>query len=145
MFKNDLQNWKQIERELASKLVRRNILSLEYAPNWQFKDWDLKVRYDDNWKVLERTFEVKDDKISSGTGNVWFEFRCFGKPSGIYSSKADYIVYHLDNKFYFQDRWELLYRLGKVPKEIKTWWDYNWAELYIVNKRYLNDLFKELT
>lgn len=143
-FESDLENWRRVEKELAQKLVCRDIMKLEYAPKASYKDWDLKITYEDNGKVCEKTFEVKDDIISAQTWNVWFEYRCFGKPSWIYASKADYIVYHLNNRFYYQDRWELLYRLDKVEKTDVSWWDNNQSQMYIVSKKYLNNLFNEL-
>ena len=144
-FESDLVKWKQIEKELAQKLVCRDIIKLEYAPNKSYKDWDLKITYNENWEIKEKTFEVKDDKVSSRTWNVGFEFRCYDKPSWIYASKADYIVYHLDNKFYYQDRWELLFRLSNVERQVVKWWDNNSSEMYIVSKKYLPVLFKELS
>ena len=108
------------------------------------RELDSIITYEDNGKVCEKTFEVKDDIISAQTWNVWFEYRCFGKPSWIYASKADYIVYHLNNRFYYQDRWELLYRLDKVEKTDVSWWDNNQSQMYIVSKKYLNNLFNEL-
>lgn len=143
-FESDLENGRRVEKELAQKLVCRDIMKLEYAPKESYKDWDLKITYEDNGKVCEKTFEVKDDIISAQTWNVWFEYRCFGKPSWIYASKADYIVYHLNNRFYYQDRWELLYRLDKVEKTDVSWWDNNQSQMYIVSKKYLNNLFNEL-
>ena len=59
-FESDLENWRRIERELAQKLVIRDIIKLEYAPKTTYKDWDLKVTYEDEWKICEKTFEVKD-------------------------------------------------------------------------------------
>lgn len=143
-FEEDLENWRKIERELAQKLVGRDVMKLEFAPKWKYKDWDLKVTYEKDGKVEEKTFEVKDDIISAKTGNVWFEYRCFGKPSWIYASKADYIVYHLNGKFYYQDRGELLFRLNSVEKVNLSWWDMNQSQMFVVDKRYLNVLFREL-
>ena len=143
-FEEALKNWRKIERELAQKLVWRDIMKIEFAPNREYKDWDLKVTYEKDWKECTKTFEVKDDIISAKTWNVWFEYRCFGKPSWIYASKADYIVYHLNDKFYIQDRGELLFRLNKVEKVNLSWWDFNGSQMFVVDKRYLNTLFNEL-
>lgn len=146
MFKEDLTKGKTIEKILASKLVMRDkVTHLAYAPEWQFKEWDIKVWYKQWDKEFEKTFEVKDDIKSTETGNIWFEIRCYGKPSGIYASKADYIVYHIDNKFYYADRWNLLYKLNNVDKKYLSWWDYNKSELIIVNKKDLPTLFRELS
>lgn len=144
MFKDDLNKWKKAEIEFAKRLLDWGVNRLEFAPNKQFKDWDLRVEFEKLGKNVIRTFEIKDDIISDSTGNIWLEVRCNWKPSGIYTSKADYIVYHLWDKFYYQDRWELTYRLDKVPYTPKSWWDGNRALLYVVDKKYLSDLFKEL-
>jgi len=142
-FESDLEKWKQIEIELAQKLVWRNIVRLEYAPEWIFKDWDIKVTYLENWIERYKTFEVKNDLKSRETWNVWFEYRCNNKASGIFSSKADYIVYRIDDKLYYQDRWELLCKLVNVEKFRTKWWDNNSSEMFVVNKAYLPVLFNE--
>lgn len=144
MFENDLKKWKKTEQEFAKRLIDWGLLRLEFAPNEQFKDWDIKIEFEKLGRNVVRTFEVKDDMISEKTGNVWFEVRCNGKPSWIYSSKADYIVYHLGDKFYYQDRWELIYALNDIPHTQTLWWDWGKSLLYIVEKKYLSDLFKEL-
>jgi len=142
-FESDLENGRMIEKEFARKLIRWGIQSVELAPYGAFKDWDVKARFWKEWKIVEKTFEIKDDIISAQTWNVWFEFRCFGKPSWIYASKADYIVYHLNNKFYYQDRGELLFRLDNIDKKSVKWWDGNQSQMYIVSLKYLNNLFDE--
>jgi len=142
-FKEDLTNWKLTEKQFAKMLIDKGAQSIELAPNEKFKDWDIKSVFLCNWVPKDITWEVKDDKISSETWNIGIEFRCFWKPSGIYASKADYIVYHLDNKFYYQNRWALLYNINNVQKTIKTGWDYDGSEMYVISKSYLDKLFKE--
>ena len=144
MFKEDLNNWKKTEREFAKRLMDWDLTRLEFAPNSQFKDWDVRIEFEKLGRNVIKTFEMKDDMISEQTWNIWFEIKCNWQPSGIYSSKADYIVYKLWDKFYYQDRWELIFALNHVPHTQTTWWDGNRALLYIVNKKYLSDLFKEL-
>jgi len=144
MFSDDLKSWKKTEQEFAKRLIDWWLNRLEFAPNEQFKDWDIKIEFEKLWRNIIRTFEVKDDMISEKTGNIWFEVRCNGKPSWIYSSKADYIVYRLGDKFYYQDRWELIFLLNDIPHTQKLWWDWDRSLLYIVEKKYLSDLFKVL-
>ncbi len=144
MFRKDLERWRKIEKQFAAKLFKWDVSKIEFAPNTQFKDWDLLVTFNKWWGQVTVSYEIKDDMISAQTWNVWFEVRCNGKPSGIYASKADYIVYHLGDKFYYQDRWELIYALNDIPHTQTLWWDGNKSLLYIVNKKYLSDLFKEL-
>jgi hypothetical protein len=144
MFEEDLKRWKKTEQEFAKRLIDWGLNRLEFAPNKQFKDWDVRIEFEKLGQNVIRTFEIKDDMISEKTWNIWFEVRCNSKPSWIYASKADYIVYRLWDKFYYQDRWELIYALNDIPHTQTLWWDGNRALLYIVDKKYLSDLFKEL-
>lgn len=126
MFEEDLENWRKIEVEFAVILLRRGATEIKLAPNEKFKDWDIKAD--------EATYEVKDDIASTSTGNVWFEYMCNNEASGIYVSKADYIVYHINGKFYCVPRSKLLVRLEFIPKEKKKWGDWNRSNLFIVKK-----------
>ena len=135
-FEKDLKKWNETEREFERLLVEKEtVMALEFAPKGRFKDWDIKARINKNWKESMVTFEIKDDMKSSETGNVWFEYRCYGKPSWIYSTKADYIVYRIDGRFYIAERWELLTKLNFIDKSNVSWWDFNWAQMFIVSKK----------
>ena len=96
-FDRELAKGKRIEREFVSKMIRDelDLLKVEFAPNKAFKDWDVKVVYDNDGKEVEKTYEIKSDDKSLETGNICFEYACNGEPSGIYASKADYIVYQM--------------------------------------------------
>lgn len=145
-FKTTLEWGKEIECKFASKLfLRKNRpISVTLAPNKQFKDWDVKATFD-RVENPEVTFEVKRDFKSQETWNLALEVRCNNKPSGIYASKADFIVYCLsDDEFYCQNRWELLYRLEHLDKPLVKGWDGNRAEMYLVSKDELPLLFNKL-
>ena len=64
--------------------------------------WDLKVGQlfeDELANILERkTIEVKTDFMASQTGNVFVEFFCRNKPSGIATTQADYWAFILGEK-----------------------------------------------
>lgn len=64
--------------------------------------WDLKVGQlfeDELANILERkTIEVKTDFMASQTGNVFVEFFCRNKPSGLATTKADYWAFILGEK-----------------------------------------------
>lgn len=142
-FKTTLEWWKETERAFASKLIQKckDIEEIRFAPNQQFKDWDIKVKW--NWK--EKTYEIKRDFKSQETNNLALEVRCNNKPSGLYASKADYIVFCLsEGEFYFQNRWELLYRLDYMWKKLVKWWDGNRSEMYLVSKEELPLLFNKI-
>lgn len=143
MFEKDLKDWKAIEREFASRLMKWDVSKIEFS-QWQFPDWDLKATIKKNWQEIERTYEVKDDKVSSISWNVWFEFRYNWKPSWIFTSKADIIVYHINDSFYYEDRDELIIKLCSLPKTEVKWGDNDKSDMYLVSNLHLNKLFKKL-
>lgn len=130
MFEDDLKKWRKTEIEFATRLLKRGACKIELAPDRKFTDWDIKAK---QWE-LENTYEIKDDLISETTGNVWFEFMCNWKMSWVYASKADFIVYHVDSKFYCIQRPMLLAWLNFVNRWRKKWWDGDKSELLIVKK-----------
>lgn len=129
-FKEDLLKAREIEVNFACLLLKHGACNVELAPDRKFSDWDVKAK---QWE-LENYYEIKDDIISSTTGNVWFEFMCNWSMSWVYVSKADFIVYHVDDKFYCIQRPMLLARLNFVKKERKKWWDWDKSDLFIVKK-----------
>lgn len=130
MFEDDLIKWRKTEIEFAYWLLKRWASMIKMAPDKQFYDWDIK---EGKWE-LENTYEVKEDIRSGETWNVWFEYKCNWRASGVYKSKADFIVYKVDGKFYCVDRAKLLVRLDFVEKWNTKWWDGKNADLFIVKK-----------
>lgn len=142
-FQTTLEWWLEVERKFAATMLAKypQIEKVEFAPDMPFKDRDVKLTI--NW--IERTYEVKRDYKSQETWNIALEIRCNNKPSGIFASKADYIIYCLnDNEFYWQNRWELLYRVADINKYKTLGWDWERAEMYIINKELLPLLFNKL-
>lgn len=142
-FSKTLESWKKIEREFAKIMIDRytDVEKVEFAPDTQFKDWDVKITV--GW--IERTYEIKRDFKSQETWNIALEIKCNWKPSGIFASKADFIIYCLnENEFYWQSRWELLYRIADINKYKTMWWDGERAEMYIISKELLPLLFNKL-
>ena len=118
-----------------------DIEKVEFAPDIQFKDRDVKLTI--WWK--EVLYEIKRDFKSQETWNIALEFKCNWKPSGIFASKADFIIYCLnENEFYWQSRWELLYRIADINKYKTFGWDWERAEMYIIDKQLLPLLFNKL-
>lgn len=137
MFEEDLKEWRTVELEVAKRLIDSNTKHVEFAPDRKFTDWDFKIT---NYQWEEKSYEVKHDIVSDTSNNVGFEFSCNRKPSGIYISKADCIIYKLGDKYYCTDRARLLVWLTSyVKKRIKPWGDNKSALLYIVEK---NDFIK---
>ena len=142
-FNITLEWWKRIERLFVAKMLSKypEIEKVEFAPDTQFKDRDVKLTIWDR----EITYEVKRDYKSQETWNIALEIRCNNKPSGIFASKADFIIYCPQwDDLYFQNRWELLYRLADINKYKTLGWDWERAEMYIIKKELLPLLFNKL-
>ena len=142
-FKTTLEWWKEIERAFVSKMLQRckDIEHIDFAPDKQFKDWDVRLIW--NWK--EKTYEIKRDYKSQETWNIAIEVRCNDKPSGLFASKADYIVFCLDEwEFYYQNRWELLHKLLNSQIRMVKGGDWNRSEMYLVSKEELPLLFNKI-
>ena len=141
-FSLTLESWKEVERAFVKKMIDRyqQIEKVEFAPDTQFKDRDVKITV--SW--IERTYEVKRDFKSQETWNIALEIKCNWKPSGIFASKADFIIYcTAEDEFWFRDRWELLYDLVDTHKYKTLWWDWERAEMYIIDKELLPILFRK--
>lgn len=141
MFKEDLVEGRNIEMEFAKRLIKPWVVSVEMAKNKCFRDWDIKVEYENK---EPKTFEIKSDRMSGETGNIVFEYECNGKPSGIFSSKADYVVYYFDGNFYRQDRGKLVAELMDVMKRKVIWGDNENSKMYLINKEVAKVLFNKM-
>lgn len=149
-FNLTLESWKEVERAFVKKMLDTysNIEKVEFAPDKQFKDWDVKItfywKYFEDTMHIERTYEIKRDFKSQETWNIALEIKCNWKPSGIFASKADFIIYcTAENEFWFRDRWELLYDLVDIHKYKTRGWDWDRAEMYIIDKELLPILFRK--
>lgn len=136
MFDKDLFNANKLEIEFVCKIIRPWIVKVEFG---QDEERDIRLT-DREWKV--RTYEVKN--CNKAEKSVCFEYKYKWKPSGIFISKADVIVYYFDNTFYWQDRWKLITQLMDVNKHKSVWWDNENSELYIVDKNIAKLLFNKL-
>lgn len=86
MFIKDLEFGREYEKKLLDYIEYDEY---EFAPNKQFPDYDVKLKY----KGEEFLYEVKADKLTDKTGNMCIEFECNNKPSGIVLTKSDYYAY----------------------------------------------------
>lgn len=87
-FRKDL-----IEGEDGEKVVLSDLESLggEYISDNKDNKYDLLIRKDNK----ELTYEIKTDvycKPNKDTGNMFIEFECRGKDSGVRVSQADWFV-----------------------------------------------------
>ncbi len=130
MFDVDLATWEQYEYAFMKTLLKPWVVGIHKPPKEERKDRDIKVDYED-W--TSKTYEVKGCPKAKEYGSIPVEYEYDWKPSGVFASKADYIVYYIGNQFYTQDRWVFLTELVWVNKYATTWWD-NWkSKMFIVN------------
>lgn len=143
MFKEDLKEWKQVEREFATKLMKYDLVDIQFS-QWAFKDWDLKATFNKNWKLIEKSYEVKEDRKAEQTWNVWIEYMYNWNPSWIYTSKADVIVYKIWDKFYYADRVRFIIELSKCLKSDVCGWDDDKSQMWLVKRDVFNLLTREI-
>jgi hypothetical protein len=97
--------------------------------NSDFKyDLEFGILNGESWfheLVTDKKIEVKCDRLSAITGNVYIEFESRGKPSGIATTQAEYYVYKYNEEAaliisteQLKERCRELYRLG-LAKKIK--------------------------
>lgn len=139
-FISDLAIGEACQIEFAKLLLdTEKVVGLEIA-QWKFKLWDIKITTPE-W---EKTYEIKKDLKAPETGNYVIETRCSWKASGIYTSKADYIVYNVKDEWWVQERWELILRLMDVEKRTTKWWDWFRAEMFVLSCETLPILFNKI-
>lgn len=143
MFKEDLVEWQKVEREFVSRLMRYDVKSIEFSQG-RFPDWDVKATFVKDWKTIERTYEIKADFKAESTWNVGIEYMCNWHPSGIYTSKSDYIVYKIWDKFYYADRIRFIIELSKCLKADVCGWDNDNSQMWLVKRDVFNLLTNEL-
>ena len=89
-FKEDLSLGKYGENVVINDLVS---LGAELVDTCDMNYYDFRIKYKD--KII--CYEVKTDdycKIGNDTGNLFVEFECRGKESGISVTMSDWFVYY---------------------------------------------------
>lgn len=84
MFEDDKNFGEEMQKEFCKILIRRGY-EIAHVAEGNFPDWDIQI-------TSGKTFEVKADKKTGETGNIFIETRYRGEPSGICATKADYFV-----------------------------------------------------
>lgn len=143
MFNDDLKEWKKAEREFASRLMRWDVVDIQFS-QWRFPWRDIKATFNKWGKLVEKTYEVKEDRQAESTWNVWIEYMYKWKPSWIYTSSADIVVYKIWDKFYYSDRLKLIIELSKCLKSDVVWWDDDNSQMRLVRREVFNLLMTEL-
>jgi hypothetical protein len=130
MFDVDLATWEKYEYEFMRKLLKPWVAGVHKPPKEKRKNRDIKVDYED-W--TSKTYEIKSCPRAKEYWSIPIEYECNWQPSWPFASKADYIVYYMDDQFYVQDRWIFLAELALVNKYTTVWWDNEKSKMFIVN------------
>lgn len=139
-FASSLIVWEKAQKEFAKILLdKEKIISLEFAQG-KFSDWDIKICTTE-W---EKTYEIKSDTMAQDTWNYVIESRFKWKPSWIFNSKSDYIVYCVKWERWIQERWELILRLMNAEKRETKWGDWWQSTLWILKCETLPILFDKV-
>ena len=116
------------------------------------KEWDMKYVILDtitNVKIKTITFEIKADKFEE-SGNLLFEKTCSKKPSGVFTTKADYFVYFLprykENNFYIVKPQTLI---DLINEKFPACLNYGGGDggrvvSYLVNKNTFDDEYRSI-
>ena len=90
-FEDDKQYKKGLKGEnLILKQIQKKYPNAKKIDGY-FKDYDIQI------PEIQKTVEIKTD-FTTSTGNVFIEFTCNKKPSGILTTRADIWVYILESK-----------------------------------------------
>lgn len=143
MFNDDLKQWKKAEREFASRLMRWDVVDIQFS-QWEFPWRDIKATFNICGKLVEKKYEVKEDRQAGTTWNVWIEYMYKWNPSWIYTSNADILVYKIWDKFYYADRLKFIIELSKIVKQDVVWWDDDNVQMWLVKRDVFNLLMTEL-
>ena len=133
VFNEDLKEWQVIEREFAELLKANNPDSeIKMAPDKYFPDWDIIVS--DNVR-----YEIKYDRKAMETGNIAIEVAYKGKPSGIFNSLADFVVYKIGDEFRIKGRLTLIRAVDNYKTDMG--WDNDNSELILMSVEKAKEIF----
>ena len=131
MFDVDLITWEQYEYEFMKKLLKPWVVGIHKPSKEARKDRDIKVDYENR---TSKTYEIKSCPRAKKYWTIPIEFEYNGKPSWVFASNADYVVYYFEWKFYWQSRDKFLSELEAMKEKYWTfWWDGKKAKMYVVD------------
>jgi len=102
-FKKELEFGEMWEKKFTSLIGGNGFKKME----GNFKEYDIEVYSNEGTKY----YEIKADRMTYKTGNIAIEYNCYGKPSGISTTTADYYAY-------FAVKPHDLYDLYIIPVEV---------------------------
>lgn len=147
-FDGDLALGRKAENNFASYLVEYygdKLLNLQWAPDKNFKAWDIKVKILEDGAEKEITYEVKSDTKSMDTGNFVVEYLSWWNPSWINATKADYWVHYVGNWSWWIQKASVLKEALENSNWPKVkWWDDKASWMYKIPCSQLPILFSKV-
>ena len=135
--------WDICEQKVAEYLRDKFwATDIQFAPQTYWPYRDIKATID--WITV--TFEVKSDRKSEHSHNVYLEYKTAKwKPSGYLWTSADYFIIYSDRKWRQQEVQELRKRINAFPeKEHRRGGNKNNTRARVVNVKYLPLLFDQI-
>ena len=108
-FQHDLKIGEIIELEVLNKIQTK--YPQAYKIEGYFKEFDIYI------PEIKKSVEVKQDYKSKYTGNLVVELTFDGKPSAIFTTKADYWVFVLHDKYIWTTPDRIKESIGFYGKE----------------------------
>jgi len=90
-FSEDLHTGEAMEQEVLKQIQKK--YPQAYKIEGYFKEYDIYI------PELDKSVEVKKDYKSKYTGNLVIELTFDGKPSALLTTKADFWVFAVPNKY----------------------------------------------
>ena len=108
-FKEDLSTGEHIELKVLQSIQQK--YPEAYKIEGYFKDFDLYI------PEIERSVEVKYDYKSKETGNIVVELTFNGKPSALLTTKADFWVFVLHDRYIWTTPDKIKKSIGMYGKD----------------------------
>lgn len=84
MFSDDKVYGEEMQKAFCKLLIREGY-EIAHVAEDNFPDWDIQT-------TTGKTYEVKADRKTGDTGNIFIETKYKGHPSGLCATNADYFV-----------------------------------------------------
>lgn len=131
-FDKDYEDGNNIEKLVLNLILKK--YPKAYIKKGYFKGWDIHI------PEIDKTVEVKFDRVAETGKNILIEIESNNEPSGMSTTKADFWVIYDNIKFY----WFKTEQIKKCIYENKLHWreykanqDKKTKKAYMINKELL--------
>ena len=108
-FREDLKEGERIEQEVLSQIQEK--YPKAFKIDGYYKEYDIYI------PEIDKSVEVKQDYKCVETGNIVVEITFDGKPSALLTTKADYWIFVLQNKYIWTSPTRIKKSIGDYGKD----------------------------